>query len=285
MKKRTQWCVFAMGFAVVIVCGIVFLRSDNFADLKYPPEERACRKFLRTETVDYQPDVPLAEIKEVQLVGIVSTFSKKQRKEIEPGDSRIIGKTMCAGDLAVLATLPNLETLNIAYYQNFDDELMASLPALPRLKSLGLYLTSVTEKSFPVIAAMKQLESLNMTRGAGYHDAQERKSMDWIPDEHWTDQTLEQLSTCTSVKRITLLGPSTITDDGLKHLEKLSNLEGLRLDAPQITMNGARYLQTLPNLKDAWIDGVDKSQSYTHHTLENGEQTIHYREQGVSLSR
>jgi hypothetical protein len=287
MKKRTKLCIIVSGLLVVIAGGVLFLRSDYFSDLKYPPEDRACRKFLRKETDDAQSHVPLAEIREVRLSGI--TFPKEQHDAIQtgkitPNEMRIIDKTLRSGELAVLVSLPNLETLWIDEYKNFDDTHFASLPTLPTLKNLALVRTAVTEKSIPAIAAMKSLEFIRLERAFGFRDVQGKETMYWIPESPWTDKTLEYLSTCTALKTITLRGPSTISDEGLKHLGKMSNLESVMLDAPQITWDGVRYLQTLPNLKSAWLDGVDKNRSFTHHTLENGGQTIYYREQGVTLS-
>ena len=130
---------------------------------------------------------------------------------------------------------------------------------------------------------MKSLESIWLERAYGFKEVQGKMTVYWRPESLWTDKTLEQLLACTTLKSISIGGPSTVTDDGLKHLSKLPNLENVMLDVPQITWDGVRYLQTLPNLKSAWLDGVDKSRSFTHHTLENEGQTIHYREQGVSF--
>ena len=286
MKKRTKQCLVIIGLIVVIAGGILFLWSDWFADLKYPPDERACRKFLR-QNADYaQSDVPLAEIKEVKLRG--ATISKKQLDDVMKGkikteDIVIIDKTLREDEPAVLAALPNLESLWIDDYKNFGDAHFASLPPFPRLKALTLVRTAVTEKSMPTIIAMKSLESVRLERAYEVKEVLGKNTMFWIPEAPWTDQTLEWLSACTTLKTIRLWGPSTITDDGLKHLVKMPNLESVMLDAPQITWDGVHYLQTLPNLKSVWLDGVDKNQSFTHHTLENGDQRIDYREQGVSL--
>jgi len=286
MKKRTKQCLVISGLIVVIASGILFLRSDWFADLKYPPDERACRKFLRQNADNAQSDVPLAEIKEVRLSG--ATISQKQLDDMMKGkmeleDIVIIDKTLREDAPAVLAALPNLESLWIDEYKNFGDAHFASLPPLPRLKHLTLVRTAVTEESLPAIAAMKSLESVRLERAYGFKEVQGKETMFWIPEAPWTDKTLEWLSACTTLKTIRIWGPSTITDDGLKYLGKMPSLESVMLDAPQITWDGVHYLQTLPNLKGAWLDGVDKNQSFTHHTLENGDQRIDYREQGVSL--
>ena len=287
MKKRIRQGAIALALIVATICGILFLRSDYYADLKYPPEERACRKFLRQNADDAQPDVPLAEIREVRLSG--TTISKKQLDDMMKGkmeleDMVIIDRTLRAGELAALEPLPNLESLWIDAYKNFGDAHFASLPPLPRLKDLTLVRTAVTENSMPTIAAMKSLENIRLERAYEVKEVQGKATMFWIPESPWTDKTLEWLSACTTLKTIRIWGPSTITDDGLKHLGKMPNLERVMLDAPQITWDGVHYLQTLPNLKSVWLDGVDKSRSFTHHTLENGDQRIDYREQGVSLT-
>ena len=287
MKKRIRQGAIALVLIVATICGILFLRSDYYADLKYPPEERACRKFLRQNAYDAQSNVPLAEIREVKLSGV--TIPKKQLDDIAKGKMElenivIIERTLREDEPAVLAALPNLESLWIDEYKNFDDAHFASLPPLPRLKDLTLVRTAVTDLSVTKIAAMKSLESVRLERAIGFKKVQGKETMFWIPETPWSDQTLEWLSACTTLKTIRIWGPSTITDDGLKHLGKMPNLESVTLDAPQITWDGVHYLQTLPNLKSVWLDGVDKSRDFTHHTLENGDQTIHYREQGVALT-
>ena len=63
------------------------------------------------------------------------------------------------------------------------------------------------------------------------------------PDTQITDEGLRHLSALTEVELLVLQG-SHISDEGLKHLEGLTNLRKLWLVCPQVTPEGVKKLQT-----------------------------------------
>jgi hypothetical protein len=62
-----------------------------------------------------------------------------------------------------------------------------------------------------------------------------------------TDAGVRHLVTLPNLRQVSFAGPE-LTDDGLKYLSTLSNLSNVGVGGPMITDAGLKYLSALPNL-------------------------------------
>lgn len=113
----------------------------------------------------------------------------------------------------------------------FTDAEMAWIESLPKLKSLRLGSTRVTDEGLRYVKGLTQLERLSLA------------------SPEITDTGLEHLEGLGRLKSLHL-GCPKITDAGLQHLKRLTQLEELDLDCPQITDAGLQHLKGLDQLQD-----------------------------------
>jgi hypothetical protein len=152
-------------------------------------------------------------------------------------------------DIEFLKHFPNLESLYIVKCPKITDEGMDILEYLPHLKILSLGGTNVTEASVPSIAKLKSLENLYI--GVQYYknDPTITEESTWgnqLPQ--FGDKTLDILQ-FSSLKKLAIDSPSSITDKGLPYLKSMNKLEEFHVIANSITIEGAEYLSNIPHLK------------------------------------
>ncbi len=149
-----------------------------------------------------------------------------------------------------LAKLTWLEELTFLWITGITDTGMPYMKQLTSLKKLNLQNINVTDRGLAHLRALKSLEdlTLSMPKGAGNPRYPRRL----------TDNALAYVSELPRLKRLnargwhpagpTVQGP--FTDEGLKHLTKLSRLEELNIDSGAgITDEGLSHLAGLPRLK------------------------------------
>lgn len=112
------------------------------------------------------------------------------------------------------------------------DEGIKQLRNLPHLKYVHCSNAQLTDESLRTFATMKQLDGLS------------------LQGNHFTDRGVAYLTGLRKLKELWIgLGPTQITDAGLKHLEKLSALKVLDVQQASITLDGLTHLvEARPNL-------------------------------------
>ncbi len=114
---------------------------------------------------------------------------------------------------------------------------LACLEALPKLDTLDLSGTHVSNAGLASLEGLAQLAFLNLDQ------------------TKITDAGLEHLKGLTNLQELSL-GNTRVTDAGLAHLEKLSKLQLLVLDQTPITNAGLAHLKNLKQLQTLNLQGT-----------------------------
>ena len=147
-------------------------------------------------------------------------------------------------DFQFVAEFSNLEELYLKECPGITDRGMTVLEHLPRLKLLGLRSTNVTEASVPLIAKLENLETL------------------WLstPSDNWsrlpiafTDRTLELLKD-SNIKKLWITSPTSITDEGLRHITSMRKLEDISLRSEFVFTDTSLEILKDSNLKYLCIE-------------------------------
>ncbi|MEZ6072985.1 MAG: hypothetical protein R3C10_22655 [Pirellulales bacterium] len=137
-----------------------------------------------------------------------------------------------------LAQLPRLEHLYMWDVHQVSDAGVEHLRKLKNLRSVHIGHSQITDKSVDILTRCPKIESLS------------------LQGHRFTDRTFEYASRRPNLKSLVVgLGSVTFTDDGLAHLEGLTELERLGIQQGQITDSGVIHLVKLAKLKDLWISG------------------------------
>lgn len=130
---------------------------------------------------------------------------------------------------ASIAPFTNLHALDVTLTR-FDDNGLAKLAAMQRMKRLWLGDTLITDAGARALASMTQLEDLDLHGTA------------------ITDAALAHVAALKSLKRINLMG-ADISDAGLQHLRGLTGLEELNLYRTRVSNAGLEALRGLTKLR------------------------------------
>lgn len=112
-----------------------------------------------------------------------------------------------------------------------DDATLHHLMAFPKLRSLLLVNTRVTDAGIARLEGLQSLEHLNL-QGVTI-----------------TDSSLVRLSALEKLRWL-FLGDTGVTDEGVGYLSRLKALEGLDLSSTSITDRGLSHLRHIPHLRD-----------------------------------
>jgi beta-lactamase regulating signal transducer with metallopeptidase domain len=139
-----------------------------------------------------------------------------------------------------LSQLTGLEELRFVWLDQITDAGMVHLAPLQKLKLLDLHSTKVTDAGIATLTALTSLEDLTFpARGPG-------------------DVSLEHVAKLSRLRRLNARGfcpadqtkPGPFTDEGLRHLTKLRDLEEFQMcSGIGVTDVGMGYLAQLPRLK------------------------------------
>jgi Leucine-rich repeat (LRR) protein len=138
------------------------------------------------------------------------------------------GKITGAG-MVHLKNLKSLEELTIP--RGASDAGLEQLAALDSLKKINLWGDDITDKSMPVLAQMKSLETLE------------------ISSRNITDAGIEKLAQCPRLKSLSLQN-TPITEAALSNLSKIKTLTNLSFWDTNINGRGLSFLKELPKLTD-----------------------------------
>lgn len=72
---------------------------------------------------------------------------------------------------------------------------------------------------------------------------------------HVPDEVIEQLVAFPQLRKLGLVGGQHLTDKGLEHVGKLTNLETLEVRNRKLTATGLKHLANLPKLKSLFLWG------------------------------
>ncbi|HEY2839479.1 MAG TPA: M56 family metallopeptidase, partial [Pirellulales bacterium] len=152
-----------------------------------------------------------------------------------------------AAGVADLATLPNLTTLYL-FSRKLDDAAIEQLAKMPKLENL-MFGGALTDKGLEQLSGKTSLRALMLTGVEG---------------AKFTDAGLAHLGRMKNLKQLGFASavapadeapegdppnPWNITNDGLRHLAALADLEDLTLTGPQLTDAGLVHLRGLKKLK------------------------------------
>jgi hypothetical protein len=131
------------------------------------------------------------------------------------------GKNFSGSGLAHLANLPDLENLTVAGSFAFNDEGMAAVGKLTRLKNFRTWHAGQTNEGVKCLKNLKNLKSL------------------------WLGQ------------RLSYKPPICPSDETLAILVELKSLEALQLDETRLTLTALEQLKQLPRLKKLTLGGIE----------------------------
>lgn len=167
-------------------------------------------------------------------------------------------------DFSCLRDLP-LEHLTLAS-ADIADMSFATLPPFPRLQTLVLTNSKITDASMVQISQMPSLKHINLQLCRSFSDIGIShlqnlpflQYLDLFGCHQLTNETLSHLGKMTELRYL-CVGNENVRDSGLEHLTKLQFLVCLDLSlSSHITDNGISKLQTLVLLKHINLSSCDK---------------------------
>jgi WD40 repeat protein/serine/threonine protein kinase/Leucine-rich repeat (LRR) protein len=167
-----------------------------------------------------------------------------------------------------VAKLTNLSSLSL-WDTDIGDEGMRHVASLKRLSSLAIYSTQVTDAGFRHIAGMKDLETLHATDtpsgdGALKHLKNLAKLRMLHAGNLTTDNGLKHLGELHDLESLDLV-TTQVTGSGFVHLHGLAKLEDLNLNGSPISDEGLRQLRGIPNLKELILESPQVTEAGLAH--------------------
>ncbi|MBN2183388.1 MAG: hypothetical protein JW715_15870 [Sedimentisphaerales bacterium] len=210
-----------------------------------------------------------------------------------------------------ISQTPRLETLCLNGMNNITDDGLALLTKMHSLKKLEIGSSQVTDKGLLYLSRIATLERLDLPQqqkgitdvGVSslaklpnlkeLHINRTHKSNPAMNTEYYTDKSLEALAECKTLE-VLGIGSIGITDAGLGHVAKLTNLKKLTLyGCDNVTDKGLAELTTLKSLRDLNITygqitltGINHLNSVTNLTrldVSIRERDYDFRPDGVVL--
>jgi len=179
-----------------------------------------------------------------------------------------------------LKDIPNLRILNIGLPGPITDEGLANLTGCKQLERISLHWNeNITDKGASYLATMPSLKMIDLSHAhitdAGLAHLAKIKSLELLNGIAVTDTTLVHLAELKKLRNLNFtgsdaglaqlvklnlplleelsLGSKLITDAGMCHLAKLTNLKKLSLSGCPITNKGLAKLATLKSLRSLYL--------------------------------
>ncbi len=131
------------------------------------------------------------------------------------------GKSFSGAGLVHLVEMPNLEQLTVAGSLEFNDDGMAAVAKLTRLKEFRTWHAGSTNEGVKALRDLKNLKSLHLGQ------------------------------------RLTYKQPASPNDETIAILAEFKSLESLRLEEARLTFSALQRLKQLPALKKLTLGGID----------------------------
>jgi beta-lactamase regulating signal transducer with metallopeptidase domain/Leucine-rich repeat (LRR) protein len=173
--------------------------------------------------------------------------------------------------LAYIADIPNLEMLCLHGIKDITDEGIEHLTKMRSLRKLEIGSSQVTDKGLAYLAQIKTIERLDLPQDQHGITDTGLTHLGTLPNlrhlaitrihfidpkmnkEYYTDKGLAELAKCRLLEEL-YIGSPGITDEGMRHVARLTNLKKLMLfGCENITNEGLAQLTTLKSLKHLYI--------------------------------
>lgn len=156
--------------------------------------------------------------------------------------------------LAKLVALNNVEWLGLGFtYEGITDEGLAIISEqFPKLQTLGLLYTSVTDDGLRHLRGLASLEQLDLSftkiQGGELNQLARLPKLKWLGlgGPKITDASLAKLASLIQLKDLWIVD-APLTDASIPHLRELKHLRGLRLRGKDMTLTAS----AVQELKDA----------------------------------
>ena len=173
-------------------------------------------------------------------------------------------RLICDECLSYVQKFPKLKRL-LLYREQATDTGLKKIRGMASLEGIWVWdASAVSDTGAAHLATLKNLKVIHLGNAKLTDEALKHfGSLPKIEDlslqgNHFTNKGLEFLQESTQLKELTLgLGTNEITDDGLRFVSALTNLEILGLQHSKITDAGLQHLRTLKNLKQLWVGGTE----------------------------
>jgi len=173
--------------------------------------------------------------------------------------------------LAHISDMPNLELLCLHGIKDITDEGIAHLTKMRSLRKLEIGSSQVTDKGLAYLSQIKTLEHLDLPQDQHGITDTGLSYLGTLPNlrhlaitrihfidpkmnkEYYTDKGLAELAKCRLLEELNIGSPG-ITDEGMRHVAKLTNLKKLMLfGCENVTNEGLAHLTTLKSLRHLYI--------------------------------
>lgn len=161
------------------------------------------------------------------------------------------GAKVTDDDLALLAGLPDLTTIELGNNKTVTDAGLKHLAGLRKLRTLYLYRNTFTGDGLRHLP--RDLECLSLSKtpigdaGLAHLAGMRKLKILQLPNTAITDRGLAELSGLSSLEDLQLM-QTDITDAGLEHLKSMPSLQRIALSGTNVTSQGvARLRQALPH--------------------------------------
>lgn len=173
--------------------------------------------------------------------------------------------------LAHISDIPNLELLCLHGMKDITDDGLAHLTKMRSLRKLEIGSSQVTDKGLAYLSQIKTLELLDLPQDQHGITDTGLTYLGTLPNlrhlaitrihfidpkmnkEYYTDKGLAELAKCRLLEELNIGSPG-ITDEGMRHVAKLTNLKKLMLfGCENVTNEGLAQLTTLKSLRDLYI--------------------------------
>ena len=173
--------------------------------------------------------------------------------------------------LAHIADMPNLELLCLHGIKDITDDGIAHLAKMRSLRKLEIGSSQITDKGLAYLSQIKTLASLDLPQDQHGITDTGLAHLGKLPNlrhlaimriyfidpkmnkEYYTDKGLAELAKCRLLEELSIGSPG-ITDEGMRHVARLTNLKKLNLfGCENVTNNGLAQLTTLKSLEDLSI--------------------------------
>lgn len=217
------------------------------------------------KSVGVVPFMPTAEyaaaLKEVESWKVETTID-----EDAPGRPikalRIQSRTLTPNRLETIGKLGSLEEIAFSYtFGPITAEQIAPLAKLPRLKSLEvIHSYWFNDSHLLALRDLKDIVKLNVTgtrvTGAGLSQIRGWRKLQHLSlnDQIIDDSAMIPISRMTWLEHL-ILHDTAVSDEGLRRLEAVKGLKTLRIHSRRITDEGFEVLKQLPELTDVAVNG------------------------------
>ncbi|MBL8176380.1 MAG: hypothetical protein JNK48_17015 [Bryobacterales bacterium] len=146
---------------------------------------------------------------------------------------------------------------------------IASLAELPHLKTLDLSFTLITDAALEQLSPLRGIEHLNLQSAELLTDAAIAHIRGWkqlrslqLRGTDITDTSMEYIAELPALERLDV-SYTQITNNGMEYLAGLNRMEDLSIGGNKISGVGLHILKSLPRLKRLNLSGAQKRNSGT----------------------